>query len=232
LSSANYLEITHDIADVPYEFASRFYPTDEERAWALDRRAEIAAPVIAWVLHGSAMHKASPHIQHVVSWLLQRSPCEVVLLGDRSIGSKLAAGIISKVGESAPGEIHRIRNMAGEQWTRRQALAFSQVADCVVGPETGILNAVALEMMPKVVYLSHSSRDNLTRTWVNTTALAPPSSAAPCYPCHMMHQDWSTCHQDPETGAALCAAGVTPMALFAAIATALGAVRCRDVAAE
>jgi hypothetical protein len=59
--------------------------------------------------------------------------------------------------------------------------ALAQVADVVVGQETGLLNAVAMEPMRKVVLLSHSTHENLTKHWVNTEAL---TGDVPCYPCH------------------------------------------------
>lgn len=222
---SNYLEIAHDIADIPYEFASKFYPTAEEVTWAAERRAEIPGPVITWVIHGSSHHKTSPHIHHVLTWLLQRSPCSVVLMGDNDVGKLLADMIMTVLNEECPTETHRVRNMTSGAWSRRQALAFSQVSDCIVGPETGILNGMAHEAMPKIVYLSHSSPDNLTKNWTNTITLVPPLALAPCFPCHKLHYGWETCHRDPETAAALCAAGVSALDLFVAIATAMGATR-------
>jgi hypothetical protein len=50
----------------------------------------------------------------------------------------------------------------------RETLALAQQMDLVIGPETGVLNAVCYEAMPKVAMLSHSSWENLTRHWVNT----------------------------------------------------------------
>jgi hypothetical protein len=73
---------------------------------------------------------------------------------------------------------------------------MAQVADAVVGPETGVLNAVGMEDNLKVVFLSHSSVANLTRDWVNTVSL----SCEP--PDHMLHYGWETLRKDPETGAA------------------------------
>jgi len=63
-----------------------------------------------------------------------------------------------------------------------------------MGPETGILNSVAMMPTPKLVWLSHSSVENLTKHWVNTVALQP--SECPCYPCHQLHYNFEFCTRD------------------------------------
>jgi hypothetical protein len=75
-----------------------------------------------------------------------------------------------------------------------------------VGQETGLLNSAALEPVPKVVMLSHSSATNLTRDWVNVRAL---SGAVPCYPCHQIHYTHAHCPQDEATKAAKCQAAIS-----------------------
>jgi predicted SAM-dependent methyltransferase/ADP-heptose:LPS heptosyltransferase len=223
----NYLERYHDIAGLPqpYEFKSHVYLTDEEQDEAHKYVSQFGKPVIVWVLLGSSLHKASPHIQHVISWLLLKSPCEIVMLGDAKEGRTMGDNILEVLSKGeAKDEIHRVHNETGT-FSRRKAMAIAMNANCVVGPETGIMNAVALLRMPKVIYLSHSSPNNLTKHWVNTTTLVPSLADAPCYPCHKLHYHWGTCHKDEKTGAALCAAGVSAEAIFMAIATAMGARR-------
>lgn len=84
-------------------------------------------------------------------------------------------------------------------------MAFAQVCDLVIGGETGMLNAVSFESVPKIVTLSHSSENNLTRDWVNCTSLAPENT--PCFPCHRLHYGWEFCHKgykDGQVAGALC----------------------------
>ena len=96
------------------------------------------------------------------------------------------------------------------KWGIRQTLTFAQVADLVIGPETGVLNAVANEPMPKMVFLSHSTEENLTRDWVNTISLQSKGTKckgrgddeAPA--CHKMLYGWKDCTKDEETGTAQC----------------------------
>lgn len=221
LGTVNYAERTHEIAGVPYKLQAKFYPAAEEVAWARRTKAKMGGLVVAWAINGSSAHKVWPWTQVVVQWLLERTPAQVVLLADNGIGEQLQDGILECL-KTAGADMSRVHGIAGK-WSIREALAFCQLADCVVGPETGPLNAVCAEPVPKVIYLSHSSHTNLTRDWVNTTVLEPDTDKAPCYPCHRLHSTWQYCHQDEATNAALCAAAISPMRVFESIAVALGA---------
>jgi hypothetical protein len=75
----------------------------------------------------------------------------------------------------------------------------------VIGPETGLLNAVGMLPVPKIVMLSHSSETNLTLHWKNTAALKPAN--VKCFPCHQLHTTWDHCvkvTEGPGYGSALC----------------------------
>ncbi len=220
-STVNYLERTHDIAGVPHDFAPRFYPSPFETKWARAVRKGMDGPVIVWAVAGSSLHKIYPWTDIVVSWLLKNTPAHVVLMGDKDQGVALSTAIAENLGDVDRGRLHLMAGM----WSVRQSLSFAQVADVVVGPETGVLNAVCMEDNAKVVYLSHSSKENLTKYWVNTTTLEPNRERAPCYPCSRLHYDWTHCHLNETTQAAACASAIAPEHLFAAIAKTL-AVAC------
>jgi ADP-heptose:LPS heptosyltransferase len=89
-------------------------------------------------------------------------------------------------------------------WEIRQSLAFLDVADCVVGPETGVLNAAAMLDIPKIVFLSHSTHENLTKGWKNVyplmaqrvTCKGRGDNEAPA--CHQLHYSWDHCTQDSD----------------------------------
>lgn len=189
--NANYLEFIHDLADVPYEFNGKFYPTEEERQWALEEHSKIG-PALCWSLSGSAPHKRWPWMDEVIARLMLTTDVSVVLMGD-ALCQILEAGW-----ENEP----RVLKRSGK-WTIRQSLAFAERAIMVVGPETGLLNAVGALDVAKVVMLSHSSANNLTKHWKNTTTLEPVNNT-PCFPCHMHHQNWDHCHEVKETRTALC----------------------------
>lgn len=192
ICNRNYVELQHKIAEVPYtKPETRFYATKEEQHWALEQKHKAGWPVVGIVLSGSAFHKIWPHVDAVVQHVLDSYPHGTVVLmgGPRE--------------ESLQGDWNheRVWCRVGK-WTIRESIAFAQVADVVIGPETGVLNAIAMESNAKILLLSHSSIENLSRDWVNTTSLA--GDDAPCYPCHRLQLDgWKYCNRHPE-GTALC----------------------------
>lgn len=196
LMNRNYLELTHEIAEVPLPPRPKFYPTKDERAWAFNIRRHIKGPAILWSLSGSGVHKTWPHMDAIIARLLTETKSTIILVGARG----------EKILESGWEDEPRVWKRSGE-WSLRQSLTFSELADLVIGPETGLLNAVGCADVPKVVMLSHSTENNLTKHWTNTIALTPPASVK-CYPCHRLHRSFEYCFQDEETGAAVCQAQI------------------------
>jgi len=242
----NYLEFQHELAEVPFVREPRFYPTPAEQKEAKAWRDEIAGneKVIVWSLAGSSVHKAWPWSDIAAAWILEHSDAKIVFVGDAR-SSLLEAAILQ-------GMAHRFMHIPPEEsdgmtptklvnklkkhfngkrriflksgkWDIRETLAFLEVADCVVGPETGVLNSASMLKTPKVVLLSHSSQKNLTEGWLNTQAIEPKSVA--CYPCHRMHYSREFCPEDPGTGASICAAAIEPKTVFEAIMVGMGTAR-------
>lgn len=205
LLDRNYMEFTHAIAgvlDTPP--MPRFYSTPKEKKWAAKQKKKFGR-VILWCLSGSSFHKAYPHTDRVIATLIKNDPdIKIVMIGDN----------FCKILEAGWEDSKQVICRSGE-WSIRETLAFAETVDCVVGPETGVLNSVSMSEIPKVVMLSHSSEENLTKYWKNTHALVP--EATPCYPCHLLHYGKKHCHEDAETGASLCAARVDPSAVYEAI---------------
>lgn len=213
----NYWEFTHDLAEVPFEKPlTKFYSTIEERNWALDERKKLDGDLfILWVLHGSSVHKVWPHIDQIFARLLITFPKARIV----TIGEPGRAAMLDEPWAKEP----RVVRMAGK-WTIRQTLAMADIADVVVGPETGVLSGVCMQPMPKVVFLSHSSHNNLTRDWINAFALFPTQTK--CYPCHKMHYSWDTCNQVHDKGqywdgAARCQVDIPPEACWTALMKAV-----------
>ena len=225
LGSKNYLEWTAKLAEIDYTSETRFYPTDAERAaverfmsrirlWAAN--APAAGPVnapptfnIMWTLSGSSVHKMYPHQDDVIANLLQAFPDATITLSGDDLCRMLEAGW-----EDHP-RVHCTSGKIGI----RETLALAQAMDCVVGPETGVLNAVGFEPMGKVVLLSHSSPENLTKHWVNTHVMQPFTD---CHPCHRLHHDRTFCREHEISGAAQCAWDIPPYSVFTAIAQVHG----------
>ena len=199
--NVNYMERTHDIAGLPHKFLPKFYPTEAEKKHARRKRKRIKSKnVILWALSGSSVHKVYPWTDAVISRILMdRKDVSFVTVGDGlcellEVGWETEKRVITKSGK----------------WSVRETLAFLDVCDVVVGPETGVLNAASTLNCHKTVLLSHSSHENLSKHWKNTTALGPDDYPDYCFPCHKMHYGFSTCNRDKETGGAMCAAKINP----------------------
>lgn len=202
----NYLEFHHDLAGVSMPSKQAFYATEEERKWAKKERAGMGEDsyVILWSLSGSAVHKAWPWLDQIIARLMiTHRNVKVVLVGDE-LCQLLEAGWENE---------QRVLCRSGK-WSIRESLTFTEYADLVVGPETGVLNAAGLLPVPKVVTLSHSTANNLTKHWKNTTALEPKTS---CYPCHQLHYGFDYCRRSADTGVSQCQTDIGPDEMFEAI---------------
>ncbi len=185
----NYLEVQHEIAQVPYESRMRFYATEEERRWAKKERGKMGPFVIAWPLAGSSVHKTWHGLDAILARLLLEFPqVQIVTMGAQ--GSK-----ILEQGWENEKRIHRRSGV----WAIRESLAFMDEVDLAIGPETGVMNAASMLPYPKVVFLSHSTDENLTRDWINTHVLASQNTVCPgrgnneAPACHQLHYSWQHC---------------------------------------
>lgn len=190
----NYVERQHLIAgleDVAQKI--HFHASPEEQKWAGLEKKAFGEFTVLWALTGSSVHKIWPWLDNAVSGLLIDFPeVELVFVGGED-------GVILEKGWEETPRVHR----RSGKYTIRESLALAQVCDVVIGPETGVLNAVAMEEMPKVIFLSHSTQENLTKHWVNTHSLASVGTVckgrgndeAPA--CHQMHYGWDRCTEAP-----------------------------------
>lgn len=190
----NYLEMIHDYADLPHDFRQKYYPTEAEMDAAKKLRELLPdGPLVVLNPAGSGPAKTWPHAQR----FMQR-------MADAGVVCVVLGDIRYDLDEIEPHAV-----VVGREWPTRIALAFCMLADAVVATESMIANAVAFEAMLKVVMLSHSSSENLTKHWINTAAISAPSVA--CHPCHRVHgATLAFCSKDTATGASACMASATP----------------------
>lgn len=200
----NYLEVMHQLAGVPYEANMRFYATEEEKRWARKERAKMGQFCIAWPVAGSSVHKTWGGLDNVIATLMLEFPqVHIVLMGNE-------AGKLLEQGWEKESRVHRTCGV----WSIRQSLAFMDVCDMAIGPETGVMNAAAQLPYPKVVFLSHSTDENLTRDWENTHVLTSDNTVCPgrgkneAPACHQLHYGWKHCKQTKD-GLAQCMEDIT-----------------------
>lgn len=201
----NYLEFTAELAGISYESRAKFYPSKQEDK-AARARLLTGGLNIVFALAGSSQHKFYPGQDAVIANILREHPqCRIFMVGDEAC----------KILQMGWEKEKRVVFLSGEL-SIRDTLALAKVADVVVGCETGVLNAVAFEPNRKVVLLSHSSNENLTKHWENTFVMVPPATLG-CYPCHRLHYTMEFCAEDPETGAAMCQRLIDPIDVYNAI---------------
>lgn len=205
----NYLEYQHLLAGVPHKPQVKFYATAEEKAWARKIRSNLGdGPVAVWSLAGSSVHKTWPGLDSILASFMLYTDMKIALVGGQE-------GVILEAGWEKEA---RVLKTCGK-WSIRQSLVFAQQADLIIGPETGVLNAMCCEPMPKICFLSHSTVENLTRDWVNTVSLWSKNTTckgrgnneAPA--CHSLHYGWAHCTkaktpEGEDMGVAQCQADI------------------------
>jgi ADP-heptose:LPS heptosyltransferase/predicted SAM-dependent methyltransferase len=203
-ANRNYYEAMFEMAGLPLEVNQRFHPTPEENAWAEKNRRELFnGPLVVIAPTGSGQPKTWPHVQRFME-LMAEQQIYTVVLGEirQEINAPETYGVVM-----------------GKDLPIRLAMTLAQHADVVIGTESAIVNAVASCDVPKIVMLSHSSAENLTKYWTNTVALEPTS--IPCHPCHRLHNKFEFCTKDSVTGWAACQAAAHPEMVAEAVMQAL-----------
>jgi ADP-heptose:LPS heptosyltransferase len=224
----NYLEWVHDIVGVPHVFAPGFFPTDEEWDKAEEVKRQVGGRYIAWVVSGTRLDKIYPQATMAVARLIKETGLPVVLMGAPGKDNEMTriiqkhvtkqngtdAGCHSAVSVDEAASTPELRKKLGlkpgvENWPIRRVLTQARMADLVIGPDTGVLWAVAMDDMPKIVKLSHASPENITKHWKNTVTLHADPAKVPCWPCHRLHDEHSTCTPNAENNGAACISDIS-----------------------
>lgn len=225
----NYSEWVHTVAGVPGPYQAKFHSTLDERAWAQKQKANFGKRNILWSLAGSSGHKVWPHIDAIMARVLLTYPdTHIVLVGDEYC--KILEQGWCKFDEAKQGyvEVEPRVHLRSGKWTIRQSMAFAEVADLIIGTETGLLNAAGSMDTPKIITLSHSSPEMLTKHWKNTITLQQPEGVGCAkHPCRQLHggngyDPWMDCPQEKETGTALCQYHIGPDQAWGAVMAVLG----------
>lgn len=212
----NYLEWTHELAQVPPPYRVKFFSTTEEKQWAR-RTIERWGRAIMWSLSGSSGHKVWPHLDEVLERILVLYPdVHVVLVGDEFC--RVLESGWDKHDNGVWRDAHPRIHCKSGKWTIRESMAFAEVATLIVGTETGVLNGASAMDTPKIITLSHSSKEMLTKHWKNALVLEQPQGVG-CNksPCRQLHYTWDYCPKHEESGTALCQYHITTDMMWNAI---------------
>lgn len=163
-----------------YELPEYYYAKWEEKELRNELKFFKDKFVIAWGLRGSSHHKQYPFYPELVHDWLEDHPDSYVL----QLGGPESQNLQVDHARAIP--------LAGV-WPLRQSLLVTKFVNLVIGPETALTNAASCWDTPKIVLLSHSSDNNLTKYWKNVINLKPDTDMAPCYPCHQLHYNIDSC---------------------------------------
>lgn len=184
--NVNYYDRTLELSGYPHVkgLNGELYFTEKEHEWAKQLRAQYSNRFwILWSLSGSSFHKAYPWADQVATEFLNKhSDAITMTVGD---------DICRLLEWDHPQNRKRCGIWANDI---RKTLISCQYADLVVATETGIANAAGCFSTPKIIMLSHSSVENLTKYFKNCVSLAPVG--AHCYPCHQLHYTLRSCPLD------------------------------------
>ena len=178
-----------------------FSPAEESEIRRLRRKYHDKF-VILWSLSGSAFHKSYPYAEMVAEKFLSVHKDAVIMtVGD--LFCDFAAFQFRKKDQ--------YRDYSGI-WPIRKSLLMTKYADLVIGPETGVLNAAGCYDTPKIIFMSHSSEENLTKYWKNVYPLK--AFTVDCQPCHKLIYTLDGCPVEPGINSPLCMARITPKLVF------------------
>ncbi len=229
LCAGSYLETVHDIMGVPYEFGPLFYATDEEDENALSVKKQAGPRVLGWVISGTRIDKMYPYAAYAISRIIKEFNIPVMLFGAPNDKEYSSAEMIKAEVERTNGTREGLFSACQspqipeeQRWGIRPALTLLQNCDVVVSPDTGPAWAVAMEPMPKVIMVSHTSVENITKHWKNTTTLHADPDRVPCWPCHRLHDGPETCVTNKEGNGAACISDISVERLVQVVAESWG----------
>lgn len=221
----NYLETVHDVCEVPHEFGPLFFPTDEEKAKAIETKAKVGGRCVAWVISGTRLDKCHPYAAQAIARII-REVGPVVMLGapkparDYDMAKAIMEDVIRVNGTETGLHLGLSHDPEKPTWDVRRVLTFVQACEVVVGPDTGPMWATAFEQNHKVMLLSHASQENITKHWVNTNTLHADPVRVPCWPCHQLHDYPTFCTPNKDKNGAACISDITVPAIVEAVGSA------------
>lgn len=174
------------------------FTDDEERGAQILMANAKDKFVVLWSLAGSSFHKVYPWAEYVAGEIYRNHKDTVII----TVGDE-ACRILE-------WELPNTRKASG-LFTVRQSMIMTKYANLVIGSDTGILNAASAFDTPKIVFLSSSSTENLTKYWTNVQPLF--SKRCKCYPCHkLIYTD--SCPKGEIANAPLCMEQIEPKAVY------------------
>lgn len=192
----NYYEETFRLANIEptdYRPHIQFSKTQTKKAKSLLQPNKFNILV---ALMGSGHNKFYPWLVPIINHFKDNKDFHFITVGDgraRDIEDALE-GNVSKMAFEFPMMI---------------SLALTKYTDLVIAPDTGVLHAAGCYSTPKIGLLGHTTKENITKHFVNDYSIEAEVFCAPCM--RLIYDYTEQCPIDPATGAAMCmGSGIHP----------------------
>lgn len=184
--NVNYYDRTLELSGFPETkgLNGEMYFSKDEIEWGKQLRHQYRNKFwVLWSLSGSSFHKTYPWADQVAKAFLNNHNDAMTM----TVGDDLCRLL--------EWDHPQNKKRAG-MWANdfRKSAISCKFADLVVSTETGVANVAGCFNTPKIIMLSHSSVENLTKYWVNCKSLTPTNAS--CYPCHKLHYTLNSCLLD------------------------------------
>ena len=192
LANINYSDRAMELAGLSERgMRPELYPTEQEETLGrIFREKNKDSFIVLWQLTGSSPHKLYPYAEDVIEYFTDKyKDIKFFLSGGYQVSMLEWRNkqVIPKLGV----------------WDIRTAMVITKFVDLVVSPETGILNASGCFDTPKIGLLTHSSKENLTKYFINDHSI---QSESECSSCHKLIHITDKCPNDKKWGLPICSA--------------------------
>ena len=160
---------------------------------------------ILWGMSGSGKNKVYPWTEYVIGEILNNyDNVHFITVGDEKC-------------QLIESRTDNITNLSGKL-DIRTTLCLTGHVDLVVSPDTGVLHASGCYTTPKIGLLGHTTKNNITKYFVNDNSIEAKCGCAPCF--HLIYDYNIQCPTDPITKAAWCmAVGLEPERVYEQVAS-------------
>jgi ADP-heptose:LPS heptosyltransferase len=179
-----------------------YFSQEEKRIAKEFRRKHKKAFIILWALFGSSVQKVYRYFEIVARRVLDEFKDSIIIPTANYQGKLLTF------------EHERVINLPQLEKSFRYSAALAKYADLVLGPETGLLNAAGCFKTPKICFLTHSSKQNLTKHWYNDYSIQADTYCSPCYLLHKYRGIWRNHCQLNDLGYPKCTESPAPGVLI------------------
>lgn len=169
----NHYDAVFEAAGFPEVTGKRpemFFSEEEEQKSALFRCDFVGQFVIVWCLAGSARHKSYPFTRQVIEQLLMKHKDIIIITVGDDICRIFEDGL----------EHERCIHKSGK-WSLRETAIACKYASLVVSPETGVLHFAGCFDTPKMGFITHTTKECLSKYFINDYSLEAQADCAPCF---------------------------------------------------